>query len=325
MVIQFVISIIASFAITAVAGLFILPVLRRLKASQTERDDGPESHLKKTGTPTMGGVIFLTGFTVISIIFAIKHSLIIPIIISTLAFGIVGFADDYIKVVKKRSLGLTPLQKMALQIIAALMLICYMAFCTEVTFDMALPFSALFSPDGQNIYVNLGLLTIPFLFVVILGTVNGSNFTDGIDGLLSSVSIVIAVFVSAVAFKVGSGIAPAAGAMIGALFGFLLYNRYPARVFMGDTGSLAIGGFVAASLLCLKLSIVTVLVAFVYLAEVLSVIIQVSYFKATHGKRIFKMAPIHHHFELSGWSEVKVVRNFTLLTFVLCLITFFVI
>ena len=325
MVIQFVISIVASFAITALSGIFILPFLRRLKASQTEREDGPESHLKKTGTPTMGGFMFILGFTVMSVIFAVKNLLIIPIIISTLAFGLVGFADDYIKVVKKRSLGLTPAQKMALQIVAAGILIGYMAFCTEVTFDMALPFSALFSPDGQDIYVNFGILTIPFLFVVIIGTVNGANFTDGIDGLLSSVSVVIAVFIAAVSFKVGSGIAPAAGAMTGALLGFLLYNWHPARVFMGDTGSLAIGGFVASSLLCLKLSIVTVLVAFIYLAEVLSVIIQVSYFKATHGKRIFRMAPIHHHFELGGWSEVRVVRNFTLLTFVLCLITFFVI
>ena len=325
MVIQYIISIAAAFVLTAVSGLFVLPFLRRLKASQTERDDGPESHLKKTGTPTMGGIMFLIGFTVSAGIFAVKHSLIIPIIISTLAFGLVGFADDYIKVVKKRSLGLTPIQKMALQIIAAAVLIGYMAFCTEVTFDMAVPFSALFSPDGQDIYVNFGIFTIPFLFIVILGTVNGANFTDGIDGLLSSVTIVIALFIAAVSFKVGSGIVPAAGAMTGALFGFLLYNWHPARVFMGDTGSLAIGGFVSASLLCLKLPIVTVLVAFVYLAEVLSVIIQVSYFKATHGKRIFKMAPIHHHFELSGWSEIKVVRNFTILTFVLCLITFFVI
>ncbi len=325
MTIRFVISILVSFAVTALSGLFVIPFLRKLKASQTEREDGPESHLKKTGTPTMGGIMIILGFTTAAGIFAIGSKIIIPVILSTLCFGAVGFADDYIKVVKKRSLGLTPMQKMGLQILAAGILIAYIQYFTEINFDMAVPFSALFSPDGQNIYINLGFFTVPFLFIVILGTVNGSNFTDGIDGLLSSVSIVISVFIAAVAFKMGIGLVPAAGAMIGALFGFLLYNWHPARVFMGDTGSLAIGGFVSAGLLCLRLPIVTILVAFIYLAEVLSVIIQVSYFKATHGKRIFRMAPIHHHFELGGWSEIKVVRNFTLLTFILCLITFFVI
>ncbi len=325
MVIQFFIAIVAAFAITALSGLFILPFLRKLKASQTEREDGPESHLKKTGTPTIGGIMFLLGFTVVSAVLAVKNTIIIPVMISTLAFALVGFIDDYIKVVKKRSLGLTPWQKMGLQIVAAALLLGYIAFFTSLNFDMILPFSALFSADGQDVYFNFGIFTVPFLFIVILGTVNGANFTDGIDGLLTSVTIVISLFIAVVSFKVGLGIAPAAGAMMGALGGFLLYNWHPARVFMGDTGSLALGGFVSASLLCLKLPIVTVLVAFVYLAEVLSVIIQVSYFKATHGKRIFRMAPIHHHFELGGWSEIKVVRNFTILTFILCLITYFVI
>ncbi|MCR5627528.1 MAG: phospho-N-acetylmuramoyl-pentapeptide-transferase [Lachnospiraceae bacterium] len=322
---MFIIAIVISFAITAVAGIFIIPFLIKIKSSQTEREDGPESHLKKTGTPTMGGIMFLLGFFIVAGVGAFKANNIIPILIATALFGAIGFIDDYIKVVMKRSLGLTPAQKMLLMFVATAVLVWYIHTFTSVSFDMAIPFSAFFTPDGQDIYFNFGIFTIPLIFVAVIGTVNGSNFTDGVDGLLSSVTVVIALFIAAASFKLGTNISVSSGAMIGGLLGFLIYNHHPAKVFMGDTGSLAIGGFVASSLLMMRLSIVTVLVAFVYLAEVISVIIQVGYFKATKGKRFFRMAPIHHHFELGGWSEVKVVRNFTIFTFVLCLIALAVI
>ncbi len=321
----FLIIMLLSFGLTALSGLVILPWLRRLKASQTEREDGPASHLQKTGTPTMGGVMFLLVFLVFSVVLSVKYRQAIPIAISTIGFGLVGFVDDYIKVVMKRSLGLTPIQKMIGQAAVAGILLLYIYHFTSVSFEMMVPFSGLFSADANPIYLDLGIFTIPFLFVVILGTVNGSNFTDGLDGLLSSVTIVICAFIALVSVRLGLTINYSAAAMMGSLFGFLVYNWHPAKVFMGDTGSLALGGFVAACMILMKMPIFIIFVAFIYLAEVVSVIIQVLYFKATHGKRFFRMAPIHHHFELGGWSEVKVVWAFTALTAFLCLVSFFMI
>ena len=325
MLIEFILALIISFVISWASGLVILPWLRKLKAQQVVRGEGPASHQVKTGTPTMGGLMFLIAFVLVAGFMALKYRILIPIILSTVGFGIVGFIDDYIKVVMKRNLGLRAWQKMALQFLVTGGLIYYIKAFTEVSFDMMVPFSALFSANAEDMYINLGVLTIPFLFVVIIGTVNGSNFTDGLDGLLSSVTLVISLFIAVISTKLGVQITPAAGAMAGALIGFLIYNWHPAKVFMGDTGSLALGGFVAASMLMLKMPILLIFVAFIYLAEVISVIIQVLYFKATGGKRFFRMAPIHHHFELGGWTEVQVVRTFTLVTLVLCIVTYIIV
>ncbi|MCR5527308.1 MAG: phospho-N-acetylmuramoyl-pentapeptide-transferase [Lachnospiraceae bacterium] len=325
MVIGFFIALAVAFILSALLGIVVLPGLRRLKASQTEREEGPASHKVKTGTPTMGGIIFIVAFVLVAGFFAIDNKNIIPIIIATLGFGLVGFIDDYIKVVMKRNLGLRAWQKMLCQFIVTGVLLWYMHNYTQVSFDMLVPFSAFFSANAEDLYINMGALTIPFLFVVIIGTVNGSNFTDGLDGLLSTVTAVICVFLAFISLNRGVQITPAAGAMLGALLGFLIYNWHPAKVFMGDTGSLALGGFVASAMLMLKMPILLIFVAFIYLAEVVSVIIQVLYFKATGGKRFFRMAPIHHHFELGGWSEVKVVRMFSLLTGILCFVAYMIV
>ncbi len=325
MFVLFLITAAGGFALSALSGIFVLPALRRLKASQTEREEGPASHKVKSGTPTMGGIMFLLSFVIIGIAFSFRFRMIIPIVISTVLFGLIGFIDDYIKVVMKRNLGLRAWQKMALQIIATGAVLYYVYRFTAVKFDMLVPFSALFSANAEDLYWNFGFFTIPLLFIVVIGTVNGSNFTDGLDGLLSSVTLVICFFLAAVSIKQGVQITPAAGAMAGALIGFLLYNWHPAKVFMGDTGSLALGGFVAASMLMLKMPLLLVFVAFIYLAEVVSVIIQVFYFKATGGKRFFRMAPIHHHFELGGWNEIQVVRAFTVTTLILCVVTYIIV
>ncbi len=307
------IPVIVSFLISAAAGPVIIPILRRLKVGQTVRDDGPESHLKKNGTPTMGGLIFLLGVIVTSLLYLKEAPEIIPVLFVTVGFGIVGFLDDYIKVVLRRSEGLTPGQKMAGQILVTGIFAWYMVSVSNVDLLMLIPFSG-----GK--YLDLGMLSIPLLFAAAIGTVNGTNFTDGLDGLASSVTVMVAVFFTVVAVGTGSGIAPVTGAVTGGLLGFLLFNVYPASVFMGDTGSLALGGFVLSAAYMLRLPLFIPIVGLIYLVEVLSVIIQVTYFKATHGKRFFKMAPIHHHFEKSGWSETRVVAVFSIVTALCCLI-----
>ncbi len=307
------VPVILSFALSAAAGPIIIPVLRRLKVGQTVRNDGPQTHLKKNGTPTMGGLIFLLSAAVTSLFYVKDYPKIVPILFVTVGFGIVGFLDDYIKVVLKRSEGLTPGQKMLGQILVAAVFAWYMAERSDVGFQMLIPF-------GGGQCLDLGSLSIPFLFVVLIGTVNGTNFTDGLDGLASSVTVMVAVFFTVVAVGTGSGIFPVTCAVTGGLLGFLLFNVYPASVFMGDTGSLALGGFVASTAYMLRLPLFIVIVGVIYLAEVLSVIIQVTYFKATHGKRFFKMAPIHHHFEKCGWSETRIVAVFSIITALCCLI-----
>ncbi len=314
------IPMIISFVLAVVLGIFILPLLKKLKASQTERSDGPSTHLGKTGTPTMGGVIFLIAFFAVSAFYVPMHKNIIPVLISTFGFAAVGFADDFIKVILKRSMGLRAWQKLALQIIVSAVVIYYVIAWTNVSFDMIVPFSSAFTLGGTAVTISLGWFTIPAEFIVLCGTVNGSNFTDGLDGLATLVTIIISGFIIMASLKTGAGITPAAAAMMGGLFGFLIFNRHPAKVFMGDTGSLALGGFVASSAIMMNMPIFIVIVAFVYLAEVCSVIIQVLYFRATGGKRFFRMAPIHHHFELGGWSEVRVVFMFSALTLILCII-----
>ena len=307
------IPVLISFALCVIMGPVIIPILRRLKMGQTEREDGVKSHLEKAGTPTMGGVIILLSIVITSVFYIKDYPKILPILFVTLGFGLIGFLDDYLKVVMRRSDGLYPKQKMALQIVVTAIFAFYILKFTDVSLAMLLPFSG-----GK--YLNIGWLAVPVMFIAVIGTVNGVNFTDGLDGLASSVTVLVATFFTVVAIGTKSGISPITCAVVGALLGFLLFNVYPASVFMGDTGSLALGGFVASTAYMLQMPIFIIIVGLVYLVEVVSVIIQVTYFKKTGGKRFFKMAPIHHHFELCGWSETKVVAVFSIITAILCLI-----
>lgn len=307
------IPVIIAFALSVALGPIIIPFLRKLKFGQTVRDDGPQSHLKKNGTPTMGGIIFLISVIITSCIYVKDYPQIIPILFVTVGFGVIGFLDDYIKIVLKRSEGLTPSQKMFGQILVTGVFAVYMYKFSGISMEMIVPFF-------PNVTLDLGFLTIPVMFLAIIGTVNGVNFTDGLDGLATSVTIMVAVFFGVVAVGVESNVWPIACAVIGALLGFLLFNVHPASVFMGDTGSLALGGFVVAIAYMLQMPMFILIVGLIYWIEILSVIIQVGYFKISHGKRIFRMAPIHHHFELGGWSETKVVAVFTIVTAMLCLI-----
>lgn len=301
-----------AFAVSALLGPVVIPFLRKLKVGQTEREE-LESHLKKSGTPTMGGLIILAGILFTSLFFIKDYPKIIPVLFLTVGFGAIGFLDDYLKVVLRRSDGLLAWQKLLLQIAVTGVFVYYILNYTDVSLLMKIPFV-----KGQ--YLDLGMGAVPFMFVVVIGIVNGVNFTDGLDGLASSVTALVATFFSVVAVGSASGIEPVTCAAVGALLGFLLFNVYPAKVFMGDTGSLALGGFVAAVAYMLQMPLFIPIVGFIYMIEVISVMLQVTYFKATHGKRIFRMAPIHHHFELGGWSETRVVAVFSVITALLCLV-----
>ena len=286
------IPVLISFVLSVILGPLVIPVLRRLKMDQTEREDGVQSHLKKTGTPTMGGVMILLAVVITSVIYIGRYPKIIPILFLTLGFGLIGFLDDYLKVVMKRSDGLYPKQKMALQIVVTAIFAFYMVKFAGVSLTMLIPFTG-----GK--YLDIGWVAIPLMFFVVIGTVNGVNFTDG---LASSVTVLVATFFTVVAIGTKSGIEPITCAVVGALLGFLLFNVYPASVFMGDTGSLALGGFVASAAYMLQMPIFIIIVGFIYLIEVLSVMIQVTYF------------------ELCGWSETRVVAVFSIITAILCLI-----
>lgn len=300
-----------AFGVSVILSPIIIPFLKKLKFGQFVRDDGPESHLKKSGTPTMGGLIILFSIVITSLFYIKDHKEIVPILFATLGFGLVGFLDDFIKVVMKRSLGLRAWQKMLGQFLVTGVFAYYIHAYTDLGTTMIIPFT------GK--VVDLGWVYYPLMFFVMLGTANGANFTDGLDGLASSVTVLIATFFAIATIAKGSGVTVITCAVVGSLLGFLVYNVYPARVFMGDTGSLALGGFVASTAYMLQMPLIILIVAFIYLAEVLSVIIQVVSFKTT-GKRVFKMAPIHHHFELCGWPETKVVAIFSIVTTILCLI-----
>lgn len=307
------IPLLVAFAVSVLLGPFVIPFLRKLKVGQTERKEGVQSHLKKAGTPTMGGLIFLLSTTVTAVFYVKDYPRIVPVLFLTLGFGLIGFLDDYLKVVLKRSDGLYPRQKMFLQILITAVFAFYMIRFSGVSLAMKLPFLT-----GKEL--SIGWMSVPLLFFVVLGTVNGVNFTDGLDGLASSVTIMVAVFFTMAAVGLGVEITPITCAVVGSLLGFLVFNVYPAKVFMGDTGSLALGGFVAGTAYMLQMPLFLPIVGFVYMAEILSVVMQVSYFRVTHGRRIFKMAPIHHHFELCGWSETQVVAVFSILTAMTCLI-----
>lgn len=307
-----VIPVMIAFAISAVLGPIVIPFLRRLKVGQTERAE-LESHLKKNGTPTMGGLMILASIVITSLFYVKDYPKIIPILFMTVGFGVIGFLDDYLKVVLRRSDGLLAWQKMLCQLVVTTVFAVYMVLYSGVSLTMLIPFSG-------GLYLNLGWLTIPLMYVAVIGTVNGVNFTDGVDGLASSVTVIVATFFSIVAIGTNAGIEPITCAVAGALLGFLLFNVHPASVFMGDTGSLALGGFVISTAYMLQMPLFIIIVGLIYLVEVLSVIIQVTYFKKTGGKRIFRMAPIHHHFELGGWSETRVVAVFSIVTALLCML-----
>jgi phospho-N-acetylmuramoyl-pentapeptide-transferase len=319
MINETILAVLIAFAISAVLCPIVIPFLHRLKFGQQVRQDGPQAHLKKQGTPTMGGLVILASIVITSLFYIPDYPKIIPVLFVTVGFGIIGFLDDYIKIVMKRSEGLNPVQKLIGQFIITGIFIYYLVCSGEVGTSMLIPFTGGF---GNGFYLDLGILFIPFVFFVILGTDNGVNFTDGLDGLCTSVTILIATFMTVVSIGENAGISPITGAVVGSLLGFLLFNVYPAKVFMGDTGSLALGGFVASSAFMMQMPLFIPIVGLIYLVEVLSVIMQVSYFKATHGKRIFKMAPIHHHFELCGWSETRVVAVFSIITALLCMVAY---
>ena len=306
-------ALIIAFIACVVSGAFVIPKLHNF--GQNVRDDGPKSHLKKQGTPSMGGIFMIGAFAIATLFFVKDNPDAIVVLLITVGYGLVGFLDDYIKVVKKRSLGLRAWQKVVFQLIVTILFAIYLLKMNDFGTEIYVPFT-------KGFYIDLGWLYVPFLFFVMVGTVNSVNLTDGLDGLASGVTVLVATYFVFIAYAVNKGLIPVCGAAIGALLGFLVFNSYPAKVFMGDTGSLALGGFVASVAILTKMPIMLVIVGFVYVCESLSVMIQVGYFKLTGGKRIFKMAPIHHHFELSGLQGIKVVELFTIATAVLCLLGF---
>ena len=306
-------ALIIAFIACVVLGAFVIPKLHNF--GQNVRDDGPKSHLKKQGTPSMGGIFMIGAFAIATLFFVKDNPDAIVVLLITVGYGLVGFLDDYIKVVKKRSLGLRAWQKVVFQLIVTILFAIYLLKMNDFGTEIYVPFT-------KGFYINLGWLYVPFLFFVMVGTVNSVNLTDGLDGLASGVTVLVATYFVFIAYAVNKGLIPVCGAAIGALLGFLVFNSYPAKVFMGDTGSLALGGFVASVAILTKMPIMLVIVGFVYVCESLSVMIQVGYFKLTGGKRIFKMAPIHHHFELSGLQGIKVVELFTIATAVLRLLGF---
>lgn len=258
----------------------------------------------------------MASMAVTSVLYVKDYPGIVPVLVLTLGFGLIGLLDDYIKVVLRRSMGLRAWQKMLLQLLVTGLFARYLLRFSENLLVMRIPFL-------KGYYVDFGWFNIPLLFLVVIGTVNGTNFTDGLDGLAGSVTVMIATFFTVAALGTGTEIGPITCAVTGALLGFLLFNVHPASVFMGDTGSLALGGFVAGCAYMMQMPLFLPIVGFVYVAEVLSVVIQVIYFKASGGKRFFKMAPLHHHFELCGWSETKIVAVFSIATALLCLIALY--
>lgn len=306
-------TIIISFLITMLLGPIVIPILRRMKVGQSIREEGPKTHLSKSGTPTMGGVIIFIALVITVFSSGIVTKDMYILVLSTFGFGLIGFIDDYIKVVKKRSLGLRAHEKLIGQIILAVILAVYQSNTSVLGTKLIIPFL-------DNKYLDLGFMYVPFIVFTVVSIVNGVNLTDGLDGLASGVTLIILSFFGLVALNWRmDSVSIFSTALTGACLGFLLHNAYPAKVFMGDTGSLALGGAVSAIAILLNLPLIIPIVGGVYLIETLSVIIQVSSFKLT-GKRVFLMAPLHHHFEQKGWKETKIVVVFWLATVILCII-----
>lgn len=305
---------ILSILIVVVLGPIVIPKLREMKFGQTIRTEGPQSHLAKNGTPTMGGVMIIASILITTLVFAKVNFFTIIALVSTLGFGLVGFLDDYIKVVKKRSLGLTPKQKIFGQVSLAILIpLAQVIFRPEMT-KLVIPFF--------ESTLDLGILYIPFMAFVIIGTVNAVNLTDGLDGLSSSITVIVSIFFIAISMMTGiTEVTVFSASVMGACLGFLVFNKYPAKVFMGDTGSMALGGAVIGMATLTNMTLLIPIVGGIYFAEALSVIIQVVSFK-TRQKRVFKMAPLHHHFEQCGWKETKVVKNFCLTAVLLLFVAF---
>ena len=310
-----------SFIISVVITKVEIPVLKR-KAGQNIREDGPQSHLSKAGTPSMGGIAIIIAASLTTIGAAVMGKIdglgCAIILLVFVGFGLIGFFDDYLKVIKKNNLGLRAYQKFGLQTILSVILAVYLANYTEGSTTVYIPFA--------DIYVNFGIWYIPFVVFVVLAMTNAVNLTDGLDGLASGVTAFISLFFAVAGFTYGivTG-AYFCSAMCGACLGFLMFNRNPAKVFMGDTGSLALGGGLAAAAILMKLELLLPIVGLLYVIETLSVVLQVGYFKISGGKRIFKMAPIHHHFEKCGFSEVQVVAGFWIFAVLCCVAGFFII
>lgn len=313
---------IISFVVTVILGMFIIPILKKLKVGQIERDDGPKSHLKKQGTPTMGGIIIIVAMiilvtgTYIYLTFNNQNDVankILPILLLTIGFGLIGFIDDFKKLVLRNTEGLKPMYKMLGLLIISVAYVVYLVYGLKIGTDTYIPIIKQYFTMPVFIY-------IPFAILVILATTNAINLTDGIDGLSSSVSAIIITCLTIIGIMEGQSELSVFGSIvIGAVLGFLMFNLHPAKVFMGDTGSLLLGGVISAMALYLKMPLLLIVIALIPVLETLSVIIQVAYFKKT-GNRIFKMAPLHHHFELSGWKENKVVVIFSVITLALCII-----
>lgn len=305
-----IIPVLIAFALSVIMGPVIIPILRKLKMGQTEREEGVQSHLKKAGTPTMGGVMILGSIVLTSLLFTKDYPKIIPILFVTLGFGLIGFLDDFIIIKKRRSLGLKPWQKIVLQLALALYVSYYQYTASASAPQLMIPFT--------DIAINIGPLYIPIMTFIIIGIVNAVNLTDGLDGLASGVTLIVSAFfmLLATAVTVNTDVAILAAATVGACLGFLGFNSFPARIFMGDTGSMALGGAVAAFAVLTNSILIIPLVGGIYFAEAISVILQVGSYKL-RKKRIFKMAPIHHHFEQCGWPETRVVFTFWIITVVL--------
>ena len=323
---EIILAAIVSFVVTAVVGKLLIPALVRLKAGQSIKEIGPKWHMSKQGTPTMGGLMFIIGIGVAIVICGWNGMLAgnfqhLYVYLFALVFGGIGYIDDYQKVKHHQNTGLTAPQKFLLQLAAAVAFLCLMRYEGMLSPNLYIPFF------NTHLVLNWGVYLV-FAAFVIVGTVNAVNITDGIDGLSSSVTLPVAAFFTWEGCMPVLAALPAyygqlsifSAALLGGLLGFLLYNHYPAKVFMGDTGSLFLGGAVAALAFAYDMPLILILVGFVYICETLSDIIQVAYFKLTHSKRIFKMAPLHHHFEMCGWSEKKVVAVFTAVSLLFCLL-----
>ena len=316
-------SVVAGFVLALVLGKVLIPALRALKAGQSIREVGPKWHNGKAGTPTMGGLMFIaasalcvaTGWYAMRQTGDYSHLLVLAL---ALMFGLIGFYDDFIKVKKKRNLGLTGVQKLILQVLAAGVFLLLMYLTDSLHYDLYIPFVK------EPVAHVPPVLYLAVAVFAIVGCVNAVNLTDGIDGLASGVTVPVMLFFTIVSMSMKRmGLATFPAALLGGLGGFLCYNFYPAKVFMGDTGSLFLGGAVVGLAFALDMPLVLLLVGLIYIIETLSDILQVGYFKLTHGKRIFKMAPIHHHFEMCGWSEKKIWTVFVLTTAVMCVLAWF--
>lgn len=310
---------IISLFVSAIGTKLLIPYLRHKQFGQFIREEGPQAHKKKAGTPTMGGVMIVFGIIVGLVTGMICNRNVTAdttaIILTMLAFGIIGFLDDFEKIAKKNNLGLTPKQKIMLQILFSLGIGLYMIFGGSGT-EVFIPF--------VKIYVNFGVLFMPFVIITEVAMSNGVNLSDGLDGLASSVTLVVAILFALVGYVHGNDILMISGlAIAGSLIGFLVFNKYPARIFMGDTGSMALGGVLSAIAIVSKTEFLLPIAGIIYVVESLSVIIQVTYFRKTGGKRFFRMAPIHHHFELGGMKEYNVVKMFTLVTICASAIAYF--